>query len=73
MNFSDINNAQITDEKTSSTKYLITNTNFEKIKQLQQEIQDATDVYPSLRKIINLLINDDAIYTIKQQLLNQLR
>ena len=48
-------------------QHFINEENFKLLKQCQQEIFELTEVSPSLRKIVNELINDENLNKIKSR------
>ncbi len=60
-------------ENTEERKRLLDEANFSKIVTLQQEINEATEVSPSYRKLINLIIEQADILTIKKSLIEKLK
>lgn len=48
-------------------QHFINEENFKLLKQCQQEIFELTEVSPSLRKIVNELINDENLHKIKSK------
>ena len=45
----------------SNQKYLLTDASFGLLREAQQKISDVTEVMPSLRKLINELINEKSV------------
>ena len=59
-------NSKTNDEGGVNVKqYLISNDNFHLLKQCQQDIFEATEMSPSLRKIINEIINVESLQKVK--------
>ncbi len=54
-------------------QHLISEENFYKLKQLQTCVFDATGVSPSMRKLINILINDESITILQHKLIEQFK
>ena len=65
------NNVDSNQPSKEEHSYFINNNNFEKLKQLQQELYQALDISIKIRKIANLLITEDNIHKLKNQLLEQ--
>jgi hypothetical protein len=59
----------VTDEK----QHFFNDEKFQLLKQCQQEIFDSTEVSPSIRKIINDLINEENLQQFKSKFINQWR
>jgi hypothetical protein len=53
-------------------RHLISELNFNKIIDVQQEIYEATDINVTIRKIVNSLITDDALDSVKNTFLTKL-
>lgn len=56
---------------TTKDKHLIDENNFQKLIQVQEDIYNMTEVRPSLRKLVNLIIDEVDIDAIKNQLIKQ--
>jgi hypothetical protein len=54
-------------EDKNSKLHLFTDTKFQLLRQCQQEIFEATESSPSIRKIINQLITEENLQRIKSQ------
>lgn len=52
-------------EPTEKKQYLITEEKYQLLKETQQHIYEATEVSPSLRKIINAIITEENLNKIK--------
>ncbi len=57
-------------EITESKQHFFNDEKFQLLKQYQQEIFEATEVSPSLRKIINELINNENLQQLKAKFVN---
>jgi hypothetical protein len=53
----------------TNEKRFFTEPNFQRLKNLQQEIHNLLEMSPSIRKIINLLITNENLEKVKLQLL----
>lgn len=60
-------------QQDATTKYLISDVNFQRLRQLQQEVFDATDVSPSVRKLVNVLIEQVNFQQLKEVLISQFK
>ena len=60
-------------EVIEAKQHFFNNEKFQLLKQCQQEVFEATEVSPSLRKIINELINPDNLQHFKSKFINQWR
>ena len=58
--------------KNEEPRHLITDENFQQLKELQQRIYERTEMSPSVRKLINLIITQENLNNVEQSLLNQL-
>ncbi len=56
--------------ETTEVTHFFTEEKFQLLKQCRQDILKATDVSPSIRKIINELINSDNLESIKSKFIN---
>ena len=53
-------------------KYFISEDNFQALRKLQQEISEKTEFSPTIRKLVNMLINkEENIMQLKNELINQ--
>lgn len=59
--------------KEEEKQYLINEENFQRLRQLQQDIYKATELSPSVRKLINLLVTEENLQQLKSFLLEQYR
>jgi hypothetical protein len=60
-----------TQRSESKNSHFITDTNFQNLIHTLDEIYDTTQVKPSLKKLVNLIIEQTDIDIIKQQLIDQ--
>ena len=51
--------------------FLLNQENFEKIMKIQREIEAETEMRPTFKKLINLLVTNEALLTVKQRLIEQ--
>lgn len=58
------------EEGGDTKQYLISNENFHLLRQCQQEIYEATEMSPSLRKIINEIINVESLQKVKTKFIS---
>lgn len=54
-------------------QHLISDVNYQRLQQLQQEIYTVIEMSPSVRKLVNLLITEENLMQLKQQLLARYR
>lgn len=59
--------------ETKSNKYLLSNESFELLRLSQSRIREATDMMPSLRKMINELVNQEAVELLTQRFIEKLK
>ncbi len=52
--------------------HLLSQENFERLKHVQKIVEQATEVRPTLRKLINGLVNDDALTILIEGLIQQM-
>lgn len=61
--------------KTGATEeekqFFIIEENFRRLRQIQQEIFTLTEISPSIRKLVNLLITEENITQLKMKLIEQ--
>ena len=55
-----------------SRKYMLTDENYQKLRNLQQQVYEATELSPSMRKLINALITDEDLSNLYSQLMSKL-
>ena len=68
---SEIANDTAESAATGEQKFFINEDNFQRLRQLQQNIFEATGVSPSIRKLVNLLITEENLCQIKMKLISQ--
>lgn len=61
------------DAKEDNKQFFITEENFQQLRQIQQEIFTVTEISPSIRKLVNLLITEENITPLKTKLIEQYR
>lgn len=66
-------NEMITKTPSTEVNYLLHQEAFEQLKQAQQRIKEKADMIPSMRKMINALVNQDAVEKMTQQMIEQYR
>jgi hypothetical protein len=59
----------IDNESTETRKFLLAEETFENFKKVQREILDKTEVSPSIRKMVNMIITEEAINNVKKELI----
>jgi len=52
-------------------KYLLSDQTFNKLREAQKRINDVVDVTPSLRKLFDMILTDEAIETCIQHFIEQ--
>jgi hypothetical protein len=52
--------------------HLLTDTSYQRLRELQADIFDKIELTPSLRKLINALITDKNLQTLRTEILNTL-
>lgn len=58
-------------EVNEEKKFLLTEENFQRLKAIQQEIFEKTDVSPGIRKLLNTIINEDRLNELKNRFIDQ--
>lgn len=62
-----VENIKLNGEEVDARQHLITNENFHLLRRCQQDIYEATETSPSLRKIINEVINVENLEKVKSK------
>tara|TARA_B100000949_G_C14171505_1_gene403507 strand:- start:393 stop:626 length:234 start_codon:yes stop_codon:yes gene_type:complete len=52
--------------------FLLNQENFERLMQVQRDIEAETEMRPTFKKLINALVTDEALLTVKQRLIEQM-
>ena len=52
--------------------FLLNQDNFERLMQVQRDIESETEMRPTFKKLINALVTDEALLTVKQRLIKQM-
>jgi hypothetical protein len=60
------------DEVQDKKEYLLTQENFERLMNVQKTIEQATEMRPTFKKLINNLITDEALNALTKQLIEQM-
>ena len=61
------------DSETHEKKdFLLNQENFERLMQVQRDIEAETEMRPTFKKLINALVTDEALLTVKQRLIEQM-
>ena len=61
------------DSETHEKKdFLLNQDNFERLMQVQRDIEVETEMRPTFKKLINALVTDEALLTVKQRLIEQM-
>ena len=60
------------DEVQDKKEYLLNQENFERLMNVQKTIEQATEMRPTFKKLINSLINDEALDALTKQLIKQM-
>lgn len=53
-------------------EYLLSQENFDKLMKVQKEIEEATEMRPTFKKLINSLVTDEGLEHLKERLINQM-
>ncbi len=53
-------------------RYLLTDESYQRLRNLQQRTFEATELSPSLRKLINALVTDEALENVSNRLIKSL-
>ena len=61
------------DSETHEKKdFLLNQDNFERLMQVQRDIEVETEMRPTFKKLINALVTEEALLTVKQRLIEQM-
>ncbi len=61
------------DSETHEKKdFLLNQENFERLMKVQRDIEVETEMRPTFKKLINALVTDEALLTVKQRLIEQM-
>ncbi len=60
------------DEAQGKKEYLLNQENFERLMNAQRTIEQATEMRPTFKKLINALVTDDALNALTEQLIKQM-
>jgi hypothetical protein len=53
-------------------EYLLNQENFERLMNVQKAVEQATEMRPTFKKLINSLVTEDALTALTQQLIKQM-
>lgn len=59
-------------ESHEKKSFLLNQGNFERLMNVQREIEEATEMRPTFKKLINTLVTDEALQVVKQRLIEQM-
>lgn len=59
--------------KDAKREFLINQDKFELILKAQKEIEDETELRPTFKKMINLIVNEESINKVKNEILEMMR
>jgi hypothetical protein len=60
-------------EEPTTNKFLLSDESFELLRSAQREIREATELMPSLRKMINKIVNPEAVRQLTQRFIEELK
>ncbi|STX81585.1 Uncharacterised protein [Legionella busanensis] len=60
-------------KKQEQKDFLLNQANFERLMQVQRDIEAETEMRPTFKKLINALVTEEALSRVKQQLIEQIR
>ncbi len=52
--------------------FLLNQENFERLMKIQREIEAVTEMRPTFKKLLNALVTDEGLLTVKQRLIEQM-
>lgn len=62
----------VIDELQDKKEYLLNQENFERLIQVQKTVEQATEMRPTFKKLINSLVTDEALQTLTNKLIKQM-
>ncbi|EHL30493.1 hypothetical protein [Legionella drancourtii] len=62
----------VIDEVQDKKDYLLSQENFERLMNVQRTIEQATEMRPTFKKLINNLVNDESLDALTKQLIKQM-
>ncbi|KTC94883.1 hypothetical protein [Legionella feeleii] len=62
----------VIDELKDKKDYLLTQENFERLMQVQKSVEQATEMRPTFKKLINSLVTEDALTDLTERLIKQM-
>ena len=63
---------KLVDDLLAKKEYLLNQENFDKLMKVQKDVEQATEMRPTFKKLINSLVNDDALKQLTEQLIKQM-
>jgi len=60
------------DEMLDKKEYLLSQENFERLMNVQKAVEQATEMRPTFKKLINSLVTEEALNTLTERLIKQM-
>ncbi|HGC5940556.1 TPA: hypothetical protein ACI3W1_002548 [Legionella pneumophila] len=60
------------DEMQDKKEYLLSQENFERLMNVQKTVEQATEMRPTFKKLINSLVTEEALNTLTERLIKQM-
>lgn len=60
------------DEMQDKKEYLLSQENFERLMNVQKTVEQATQMRPTFKKLINSLVTEEALITVTERLIKQM-
>ncbi len=60
------------DETQDKKEYLLNQENFERLMHVQKTVEQATEMRPTFKKLINSLVTEEALNTLTERLIKQM-
>lgn len=60
------------DEMLDKKEYLLSQENFERLMNVQKTVEQATEMRPTFKKLINSLVTEDALTALTERLIKQM-
>lgn len=71
-NYEAKNKELLNDEVQDKKEYLLNQENFERLIHVQKTVEQATEMRPTFKKLINCLVTDDALKALTERLIKQM-
>ena len=69
---SNCDTVNVVDEMQDKKEYLLNQENFERLMNVQKAVEQATEMRPTFKKLINSLVTEDALTALTERLIKQM-